>query len=122
MKRNVYDRQLAMRLIPILRSITREIRERTRGIDDLESRLNSASAQAGQDGRSIDPFEIQPALANHRRQLRLAKQELARLGCILDEDHPLRILIPGEDGTISGGFAWDAVDDSLQSSSKQTVN
>ena len=106
-----YDREEAAKLVPLLRSITREIEERTRAIDALEHSLSAAQATAGAVGRATqDTLVRQAELAGQRRELRLAKQELARLGCALDQDHPLRVLIPGEHGGMGAGFAWSASD------------
>ena len=106
-----YDREEAAKLVPLLRSITREIEDRTQAIDALEHSATVAQATAGAVGRETRERPARQAeLAGQRRELRLAKQELARLGCALDEDHPLRVLIPGEHGGMEAGFAWSASD------------
>jgi hypothetical protein len=101
----------AERLVPILRSIACEIGERTRAIEQLESTLESAATLP----RGTDIRGIQAALAHQRRELRFAKRELARLGCAVDDDHPLRILVPGADGTFAGGYSWNPGEDVLRS-------
>ena len=100
--RKEYDRDRAAQLVPLLRSITREILERTAAIERLE--LASMQGAATPDGGA----GVEADLVGQRRELRLAKQELARLGCAIDQDHPLRVLIPGTQG--QAGFAW-SVDD-----------
>lgn len=115
MKRSSYDRRGAEHLLPLLRSIGREITERSDTIEGLEERLLSL----GQGGRRARPSEeflaVQSELSNQRREMRMARHELARLGCILDEDRPLRVLIPGQDGRFESGHAWDGTNDRLLS-------
>ena len=101
---NRYTPQRAEQLVPILRSISSEIVERSRAIEQLEGILESAAAKRNPPIRQMR--EVGATLAHHRRELRFAKQELARLGCAPDEDHPLRIRIPGEDGTLETGYTW----------------
>jgi hypothetical protein len=47
----------------------------------------------------------------------MAIRELEKLGCALDADHPLRVLIPGSDGELENGYAWDPADERLQPAS-----
>jgi hypothetical protein len=96
---NAYDRDRAARLVPLLRSITREIRDRTRRIDALRRELELIHDGA----RSRRYRERQAELAIQLRELRLANAELERLGCSLDRSHPLRVLIPADGGAT---FAW----------------
>ena len=55
----------------------------------------------------IELTDLRAMLATHRREIRLALGELDRLGCAVDEERPSRVLIPGLDGTLEGGYAWD---------------
>src|SRR5262245_60206275 len=89
-----FARKEAERLVPLLRSMGREIRERSQVIDRLEEQLSSLSLQRDQHRPGI--FQIESELALHRRELRRVERELEQLGCNLDADHPLRILIPGQ--------------------------
>ena len=102
----------AERLVPILRSIASEIGERTRAIERLESALDSTTTP--QRETEMRTRALGAELAHQRRELRFAQRELARLGCTLDGDHPLRILIPGADGTFAGGYSWDPSEDVLR--------
>lgn len=122
MTRNVYDKARAIRLVPILRSIMLEIAERTAAIEMLEARLETLSAPQFAKTGAHERREIQAELATHRRELRLANQELPRIGCARDDDHPARILIRGESGDIHDGFAWNAYDESLMEMSVQTAS
>ena len=104
MQPNVYDRQRAGSLVPLLRSITTEMLERARRIEELEARIGRSSARA----------DIEAQLAGQRREARLARRELERLGCVLDADHPLRVLIPGTDGELGHGYAWSPLDETIE--------
>lgn len=110
---NKYTRERAEQLVPILRSIASEIDERTRTIERLEGIFEAPSSASRPGKSSGDLRGLGARLANQKRELRLARQELGRFGCALDEDHPLRVLIPGEDGTLENGYAWDPAGDIL---------
>jgi hypothetical protein len=101
MNDHVYDRSQAERLVPLLRAITQELRERNEQIDELDARVE----QSAVDSHPTSTSQLRLRLLEHRRALALAERELAALGCMLDEDHPLRVLIPG------GGceYAFDAL-------------
>lgn len=112
MKRHSYDPERASSLLPLLRSITAEIRERSDAIDAFERELQDLGApRRGQERRG----DIEAGLSVQRRELRVARRELERLGCELDQDHPLRVLIPGADGELDHGFAWSPIDEKLES-------
>jgi len=92
-------RKDAERLMPLLRSIGREMRERTKAIDHLELRLDALADARHAHGEEIASLESQ--LSNHRRELRRVENEVGQLGCNLDADHPLRIVIPAEGGALA---------------------
>jgi hypothetical protein len=110
MRPNVYDRQRAGNLVPLLRSITTEMLERSRAIQELEARLDRTPRTTDRSACA----DIDRELSVQRRDLRLAKRELERLGCVLDEDHPLRVLIPGTDGELDHGYAWSPLDERIE--------
>ncbi|MBL8863890.1 MAG: DUF2203 family protein [Planctomycetes bacterium] len=112
MNRHSYDPERASALLPLLRSITGEIRERMEAVDLLERELQGLGRARHERERR---GEIEAELAVQRRELRVARRELERLGCQLDEDHPLRVLIPGVGGTLDRGFAWSPLDERLES-------
>lgn len=113
MKRSSYDKRAAEHLLPLLRSIAVEIHERSDVIEGLEERLLALRGTC-KDGRvSNEYLDVQSELSNQRREARLSRLELSRLGCTLDEDRPLRVLIPGLDGSFDSGFAWDGTLDCL---------
>ena len=112
MNRHSYDPERASALLPLLRSITAEIRERSEAIDALVLELQGLGhTRRARDRRGA----IEADRSVQRRELRVARRELERLGCSLDEDHPLRVLIPGADGALDHGFAWSPLDEKLQS-------
>ena len=86
-----YEREDAERMMPLLRSIRREIKERTLAIHALETRRLSAGPELAQ---SLDA-----ELSTQRRELRQVTKELDRLGLAVDANDPLRILIPGAEGS-----------------------
>lgn len=104
MKRTATDRREAERIVPLLRSIGAEIRERSSAIDALEDRLAGFSSAREASRREISLIEAE--LSTHRRELRRTERELTDLGCNLDADHPMRILIPGKSAT----YAYERLD------------
>ena len=105
MKNIGYDRQHALRLVPLLRSIMREICERSSAIAQLETHLEKLSRPGK---KSPGFYDLQARLSTHRRELRLARKELSHLGCVLDGSHPMRVRIPGNSGELSHGYTWVA--------------
>lgn len=108
MNRNTYDAVHAEALIPLLRSITNEIQEREQAIDRGTARLCAADLSAAE--RS----EMEAELSVHKRELRMALRELDRLGCALDLDHPLRVLIPAGRSGAGDRFAWSPEDETIR--------
>jgi len=103
----LYTEDHARRLVPILRSILIEVGERAQAIAELETRLASKLTRPERD-------DAEALLASHRRETRLAVQELARHGCTIDELEPARVLIPGEDGDFDSGFVWNSRSEALE--------
>lgn len=99
MRQRIYERAQAEQLVPLLVSIGREVKHRSRRIDELEDEL----ADYGPDNpaRGEKAGELVSALAIEKRELRMTLKELEALGCQLDADHPLRILIPGRNGNMA---------------------
>lgn len=110
MNRHSYDPERASALLPLLRSITAEIRERSESIDALELELQGLGHARRE---RVRRGEVEADLSIQRRELRVVRRELERLGCSLDEDHPLRVLIPGADA--DHGYAWTPDDGKLES-------
>jgi hypothetical protein len=103
----------AERMLPLLRSIGQELLDRTRAIEALEAKLE-ARAPARQ-VPDQDGAQLEAELALHRRELRSVERELSRLGCSLDADHPLRILVLGRPGKLDDTHFYRATSDTSAS-------
>jgi hypothetical protein len=99
MTKPVYAEPQAEKLLPLLVSIGREVKNRIRAIDELEQKL--AKYGPSNPARDMAATELVAQVSLHKRELRRALKELERLGCDLDADHPLRILIPGLNGPMA---------------------
>lgn len=99
-----YDRKTASDLLPLLDVILREVTERRHELRILERRLRRA--REAED--VTDTLELRAQIALHRREIRLALAEVQELGCVIESDSPLQVLIPGADGRLEGGYRWDA--------------
>lgn len=113
MNQRTYDRTHASQLIPMLRSIMTEILERTGAIETLEAQIEARQDESSDRRHEYNGVNLRAAIAEHRRQVRLAARELSRFGCAIDQDHPARILIPGETGGLLQGYRWSPLDESL---------
>ncbi len=102
-----YDRDRAIKLVPLLESIMREVADRQRKILILEKRMNGLTEFPADEAMHL---ELLAQLAAQRRQVRLSKKEIECLGCVVDKDQPNRVFIPGHDGNIDHGFRWDSGD------------
>jgi hypothetical protein len=104
MKRRIYALKEAERIVPLLRSIGRELSSRRRAADELQKNLDSIASPGRRPSRdevwegARRQTDLQAELATHLREIHGAEKELERLGCSLDEQHPLRILIPSPNG------------------------
>ena len=99
-----YDESRAEKLLPLLESIATEIRERTEHLERIEAELEARSEEALPDQSEIRDLVAQAA--THRRGLRLAKQELERLGCSVVGMEPITFRIPGRVGRARRSFVW----------------
>ena len=104
MKRRIYALKEAEKIVPLLRSIGKEIHLRRHAAEELQKRLDLVRGLTRTDTSVRQNIEAE--LATHLREIRASERELDHLGCRLDDRHPLRILIPSSDG------AW-AFDGSL---------
>ena len=100
-----YDKDRAAQLVPLLEMIFTEVADRRRAIRSIDRELktlkeeNSTSPRVG---------ELTAILANHKRELRLTSKEFERLGCVVDEHNPNRVIIPGASGGLERGYHWVA--------------
>ena len=111
MNNTLYDRGRATRLVPLLGSITREIQERTVRLDRIERKIHNITSARGE---SADVSNLVAEAATHRRELRLAKDELLELGCSIVGTRPLTIRIPGRRGEAKRRFVWRSGDPVLR--------
>lgn len=102
---HAYDRDNAAKLVPLLESIFAEVADRRQSIKRLERELHAAKRE-GAPRQVIG--DLTARLANHRRELRLTSKEFERLGCVVDEHNPNRVIIPGSGGALEQGFHWQA--------------
>lgn len=101
--KKAYDSLAAGRLVPYLQSAHREIRERAAKVRRLEDRLRILPEE------ERDTSQAHAELSIHRRELREARRDLVRLGCVVeDELGPFQVRIPGADGRLESGFSWTA--------------
>ena len=105
-----YDEPRARALVPLLRAITHEMQEREQEIDRLEQRLLALRRQESSRNDGPAALLVQAQLATQCAERRRSQKELDALGCVLDEDHALRVLIPGTDGKFVHGYAWSPFD------------
>ncbi len=94
-----YATDQALRILPLLHSIGRELAERGHAIEDLKDALARARRGGPRYFRALR--DLRARLEDQRREVARALRELEALGCRLDDDHPLRILIPGSIGTMA---------------------
>lgn len=109
-----YNRDRAEQLVPLLESIFDEVAERRQSIRTLERELNKAKREGAP--RAI-VGDLTARLANHRRELRHTSKEFERLGCVVDEHNPNRVIIPGEGGALEQGYHWQAGTSEVQDNS-----
>ena len=76
MTKRVYAEPEAEKLLPLLVSIGREVKNRIKAINELEQKLAAARS-----AKSAAVGELIAQLANNKRELRLSLTELERLGC-----------------------------------------
>ena len=97
--KRTYDQLTAERLRPLLNSIVNEI-------EDREEPLRLLARELRFTRRPSEAFRsnLISRIAENKRGLRLAREELAMLGCELDPSAPRLVHIPGPDGRFSSGF------------------
>ena len=89
----------AERMLPLLRAIGQEIRERNRAIGDLERRIADLALASALHRDEITLLESE--LSTHRRELRGIEKEMSRLGCSYDMDDPHKLVVPGTEVSLA---------------------
>ena len=107
---STYDIHGANRLLPLLRSIGKEIEERTESLERLEASI--ALQPAG--SQTTEARALVAEAASQRRELRHAREELQRFGCSVLGTAPLTIRIPGRVGEAKKSFVWQTGDPVLK--------
>lgn len=103
-----YDKDHASKLVPLLEMIFAEVADRRRAIRSLERELKTEREKETVGPASPRVSDLTASLANHKRELRLASKEFERLGCVVDDHNPNRVIIPGAKGALERGFHWEA--------------
>ena len=104
MKR-AYGKNQAERMLPLLTSIARELDDRSTAIRAEELRLRRLEAEGGDE---IALANRVASLAEHKRELRHALEELEQLGCEAEAGLHSVIYGPGADGQVESGYQLDA--------------
>jgi len=99
MKQDIKSHAEAERLLPLLRAIGTEMKERSAAIQALEARIADLALKPALHRREISVLESELSL--HRRELRGVEKEMSRLGCTIDEANPNRILVAGSAVSLS---------------------
>jgi hypothetical protein len=99
-----YELEEAKCLLPFLEAIVREIDERSVEIQGETRRLERLRTQGADD---VAISNAVAALANHKRELRHAVEELEGLGCAAEVGLHTEIFIPGPDGRFESGYRLD---------------
>ncbi len=108
---STYDIRGANRLLPLLRSIGKEIEERTEALARLEGRIERLHPE---NRVTPEARAIIAEAASQRRELRYAREELQRFGCSVLGTAPLTIRIPGRVGEAKKSFVWQTGDPVLK--------
>jgi hypothetical protein len=102
----------ARELLPLLSSIGREIEERTKLLEALDARIEQLTSRTPSKDVTLRLLVAEAAM--QRRELRLARAELERLGCRVVGTDPVTIRIPGRIGSINKSFVWRTTDPALR--------
>ncbi|MBI5435239.1 MAG: DUF2203 family protein [Planctomycetes bacterium] len=99
MRSRTYALKDAERLLPLLRAVRRELRDRTFEVARLEELREALLPSAVAHHADLSMLEAE--LSTQRRELRRAEKEVETLGCRVDQDRPLRIVVPSTDGDLA---------------------
>ncbi len=94
------------RMFPLLRSIAKEVVERSYTIVQLED--ETRALEGAHATGSVDVLELVSRLANHKRELRHSVEELRELGWERDPEQPLRFRSKGAGAGET--FTWSPED------------
>jgi len=111
MKNQQYGMKEIQGLLPLLASIGREIDERSQQLESVLSALDELGTSDADDSQAR---LLVAEAANHRRELRHAREELGRLGCSVVGTSPLTFCIPGKQGNHTRSVVWQTGDPVLK--------
>jgi hypothetical protein len=98
-----YQQDEAQRLYPLIRSIGREISARSAELARIRDLVAALAPTGHVHGEQVRRLESEAS--TQLREIRHAEKELSRLGCRLEADGTVRILIPAEkDDHVVEGF------------------
>ena len=104
MKHQAYDPSRVLALLPLLAAISREIEERGAALAALEVRIEQLGADANAGTELVRSLLAEAS--THRREMRLSRRELERLGCSVVGTSPLTIRIPTREGAAQKSLVW----------------
>jgi len=107
MKNQLYRMEEIQGLLPLLASIGREIDERSQQLAELLDELDQLGTS---DSDKSTSRHLVAEAANHRKQLRHAREELGRLGCSVVGTSPLTFCIPSKEGPKARSVVWQTGD------------
>ena len=93
----------AHELLPLVRSIGRELSERTELLDALEARMLDLAPDRGS---SIEFQLVAKEAVTHYRAIRRAREELERIDCSVVGEHPLTVRIRETEGGRRHSLLW----------------
>ena len=108
--KKTYDRAQAERLRPLLEAIAAELDERHSALERLERQLRHQRVEGVDDQATAN---VVAELATHKREIRLATQELDRLGASVDVGSRSVVRLPGPDGSWETGYRVSAGDGAM---------
>lgn len=101
--RHPYDPKHARALAPLLDSISREIEERSLALELVEGRIQELKNSPFY---AEEMHALEAEAAAHRREIRLCRTELERLGCTVLGTTPITIRIPTLVGKQRRSVVW----------------
>ncbi len=107
----------ARTLIPLLRSISTEIRDRRtrlRSLQRLHAELTQRAERITNEGFLIAGQDLDAAIAVERRGIESALREIKHLGLRVPSQRPLVVHIPGRTSNGDVVFCWEEGEEQLE--------
>jgi len=103
--KKAYERHVAEQIQPLIQSIAQELDDRFGAVRTLERSLRRTSRPGGDEERTAITVA---ALADQRREVRHATDELLALGCEVETGPCTLVRLPGPDGSFESGYELSA--------------